>query len=1566
MQKKGKQKEVKKGSYLQKDSSFNIRNLVMRTPTSSSPNRSPEVYEEAKKPQFSREETVSKPSRTEVLRGGNEKLENIIKELNSFDVNSIQRRSDPRMRVLTGRINEIIAEIFGHDSEEYDDHVIWSLDTLPITIGGSWYPLPEVREGYKKGIQTAASKLEALLAAQRKKLEAIATEKPKKPVTQEASPQPIITGKEKVSLVNLRGKIRSRESVFFTRTQPVSGNGESQQSAVSNSALRTDTKKEAVPGNKDQDSIRETNTDCKNVVLLESLEEKLRKLEKETPVFGEDYLPSDEIGQDPLREESGREDIPLSVLMAELNKIVTVEPEYAEAFAGKVPGNKEEALVRNKIEHCADPEIEDGTSAFPGRTIGFASPGLDGEEEEVFIIDGDNPLTSDLNFLEALECQGGDGELTEPRLDHGSATDDVFERKGISLEALEQKLREFEGKNTAERELPLDVEELSGQPVLFLENTDALPPDMMSELTQTPASGEMCTEQAGSGAILVIDGDESLSNEPVALELATGDVQEEEVFVIDGDTELAGDLGEKTGEDSFNLHDDRAWDAVFRSVEARGSVDHDEVVILECDANLPDDVSDQLSSQEDPSDCLKAQQTVREEDTPVLEKRDISSGHPDAGEASIIDLISGASCFSSGFSGADEQTQRAVLVDDLEKRLTRFESRLPLAEYLNPATFYAFEKMEVSVDEGEAVNQSGGKDRVDLARNNLGEERPVVAFFGHDLLAGAPANKRTIDPIVHITVTHETASPRLTGACGAGENADSLPDAAELEEGFFQEPYPLDYAGDDITLDLSEDTIYGEARALAGLKNNLVPWGEDLPWSQEAAGTSAEVASFEGLFEDAVQQSMTDDSICNELPYELFAKDIQLSSDYTCVTAGESAVDMFDFEPTLVETIDDTGSIRDAVTSGLPETGMLSDGDHENRLGVNVFGGMIPGETVIVADEDETTDGVIRTLGEESETIDTGLPEPPHEVGEHSLLEEVLTLVRGQVDFVGEAVGDLPGDMVLIKTDESQGPDFAQPVDGTETEIMPNAVADQSGCLNVLDVLDLDVSLDENSEETAASYHMDELALSETREFAFLEDDRASDQLPGEELLENEAFTLMEDSESLESSDASASKEELLSVEAFEKALKNCESDAIQDDGAGGGSRDAILLEAFEEMLNNLEMGMPAKGHVQPEITVTESIPPEKDETVPRVEEVVVSDIAKEPVKKAVLIKSNEERINPFAVTDVGKERLQAKTLRADDLELQIGELRYRIDDLKTFDVESVDQRFDPRVRALGDTVNNTLADIFGRNTPAYWQHALPSLDSLPVVVGGPKLSPEELQDAYRRKIADAISKVTIAIGILEAKLGSLTKRETVKKTPEITVTESIPPEKDETVPRVEEVVVSDIAKEPVKKAVLIKSNEERINPFAVTDVGKERLQAKTLRADDLELQIGELRYRIDDLKTFDVESVDQRFDPRVRALGDTVNNTLADIFGRNTPAYWQHALPSLDSLPVVVGGPKLSPEELQDAYRRKIADAISKVTIAIGILEAKLGSVQGKGAAGQVLYFTPKTPRYSDIQSLR
>jgi hypothetical protein len=318
------------------------------------------------------------------------------------------------------------------------------------------------------------------------------------------------------------------------------------------------------------------------------------------------------------------------------------------------------------------------------------------------------------------------------------------------------------------------------------------------------------------------------------------------------------------------------------------------------------------------------------------------------------------------------------------------------------------------------------------------------------------------------------------------------------------------------------------------------------------------------------------------------------------------------------------------------------------------------------------------------------------------------------------------------------------------------------------------------------------------------------------------------------------------------------------------------------------------------------------------------------PPQEPVMPRTAEVDHSPFAVPGFSSAGDRSKVVRPDVLDAHIAELRCRIDDLKSFDVTAVKERFDPGVKALGDTVSNTLATIFGRNTPAYWQHAIPSLDTVLVVVGGPKPSPDEVQDAYRRGINEAVAKLTVTLETLDEK-----RRKLVAEGPDV-VKPGVFPDP----PAHAQVYNFPPQKEPPKEypqePVMPRTAEVDHSPFAVPGFSSAGDRSKVVRPDVLDAHIAELRCRIDDLKSFDVTAVKERFDPGVKALGDTVSNTLATIFGRNTPAYWQHAIPSLDTVLVVVGGPKPSPDEVQDAYRRGINEAVAKLTVTLETLDEK------------------------------
>jgi predicted nucleotide-binding protein len=98
----------------------------------------------------------------EQMRASIPKLDRRINDLQEFDINTIQERWDSRVEALEKKIDGTLQEVLGHDTVEYRDFHVGTLDTLPLSMDGNNYPLRDVHEGYQKGIDHAAMQLNTL------------------------------------------------------------------------------------------------------------------------------------------------------------------------------------------------------------------------------------------------------------------------------------------------------------------------------------------------------------------------------------------------------------------------------------------------------------------------------------------------------------------------------------------------------------------------------------------------------------------------------------------------------------------------------------------------------------------------------------------------------------------------------------------------------------------------------------------------------------------------------------------------------------------------------------------------------------------------------------------------------------------------------------------------------------------------------------------------------------------------------------------------------------------------------------------------------------------------------------------------------------------------------------------------------------------------------------------------------------------------------------------------------------------------------------------------------------
>ena len=239
------------------------------------------------------------------------------------------------------------------------------------------------------------------------------------------------------------------------------------------------------------------------------------------------------------------EEVPLATLMAKLNEIVSSEPEYVEAYTKMVPGNEEKVLPLYEDEDRTRAVIDGETShASFVEMAGLESSGLE-IEDEVFVIDGDNVLSSESNFIEVLEGDNRSQRAVES-VQKNEHVDNITDgKKRISLEALEQRLKEFEEREVAGKELPTDSEKTESEEVLLIEGTDELPEGMMNELAQETGSAEVCEAEFGNEEVLVIDCDAGLPedvSDELPPEVALCDNQEEKSYELEARPEAPNSL----------------------------------------------------------------------------------------------------------------------------------------------------------------------------------------------------------------------------------------------------------------------------------------------------------------------------------------------------------------------------------------------------------------------------------------------------------------------------------------------------------------------------------------------------------------------------------------------------------------------------------------------------------------------------------------------------------------------------------------------------------------------------------------------------------------------------------------------------------------------------------------------------------------------------------------------------------------------------------------------------------------------------------------------------------------
>lgn len=107
--------------------------------------------------------------------------------------------------------------------------------------------------------------------------------------------------------------------------------------------------------------------------------------------------------------------------------------------------------------------------------------------------------------------------------------------------------------------------------------------------------------------------------------------------------------------------------------------------------------------------------------------------------------------------------------------------------------------------------------------------------------------------------------------------------------------------------------------------------------------------------------------------------------------------------------------------------------------------------------------------------------------------------------------------------------------------------------------------------------------------------------------------------------------------------------------------------------------------------------------------------------------------------------------LSREDMRTAIPKIERRIEELKQFNVEALQEQCDPRIDALEKKLDDTLVDIFGHNTIDYDRYRIRSIDHSPLMIGG--ISLYEAKQGIKEGFTAAIVKLNSLIETFKEKI---------------------------------------------------------------------------------------------------------------------------------------------------------------------------------------------------------------------
>lgn len=120
------------------------------------------------------------------------------------------------------------------------------------------------------------------------------------------------------------------------------------------------------------------------------------------------------------------------------------------------------------------------------------------------------------------------------------------------------------------------------------------------------------------------------------------------------------------------------------------------------------------------------------------------------------------------------------------------------------------------------------------------------------------------------------------------------------------------------------------------------------------------------------------------------------------------------------------------------------------------------------------------------------------------------------------------------------------------------------------------------------------------------------------------------------------------------------------------------------------------------------------------------------------------------------------------------------------------------------------------------------------------------------------------------------------------------------------------------------------------------------LTPDQMQIAIPKLLRRIKELEEMDIDTIQDRYDPRFESLEQKTDSTLVDIFGHNTIEYRRFSINTLDTASLNMYD-ETSLYEVREGYKHGIEQAISNLKTIIELFKENIDDL-GESPEGRAL----------------